>query len=75
MITYKKGINVLEMLAACGFTTYKLRKEGVLGEAAIQKLRKGGLPSWRELDYICRITAYRIDEIIEFRDERYVEIE
>ena len=66
MIRYKEGINVLDMLASCGFTSYVLRKGGYFGERTIQKLRDGGLPSWRELDFICEITAYQPGELIEY---------
>lgn len=66
LIRYKEGINVLEMLNGCGFTSYVLRREGIFGERTIQKLRDGGLPSWKELDFICKITAYQPGELIEF---------
>lgn len=45
MIAYKQGIDVLAMLRACGYTTYELRRQKIFGEATIQKLRRGGLPS------------------------------
>lgn len=67
MIVYRQGIDVLAMLRACGYTTYELRKQKIFGEATIQKLRRGGLPSWRELDFICEVTAYSIGELIEYR--------
>lgn len=66
MIKYKDGINVLEMLKACGYTTYELRRQKIFGEATIQKLRKGGLPSWKELDFICSVTAYNVGELVEY---------
>lgn len=69
MIAYKQGIDVLEMLRACGYTTYELRRQKIFGEATIQKLRRGGLPSWRELDFICEVTAYGVGELIEYRPD------
>lgn len=69
MIRYKEGIDVLEMLKACGYTTYELRRQKIFGEATIQKFRKGGLPSWNELDFICSITAYNVGELIEYCDD------
>lgn len=70
MIKWRNDINVLEMLAGCGFTSYELRRQKIFGEATIQKLRKGGLPSWKELDFICKILAYDVGELIEFVDDR-----
>ena len=66
MIRYRDGVNVLEMLAACGFTAYELRRQHIFGQRTIQKLRDGGLPSWRELDVICDITALDVGEIVQF---------
>ena len=70
MIKWRDGFNALEELAKCGFTSYELRRQKIFGEATIQKLRKGGLPSWKELDFICKILAYDVGEIIEFKDDR-----
>ena len=66
MIRLKEGIDLLAMLRACGYTTYELRRQKIFGEAAIQKLRRGGLPSWRELDFICEVTAYDVGELVEY---------
>lgn len=66
MIRVKEGFDILAELGKCGFTTYQLRKCKYFSESSIQKIRKGGLPSWKELDFICNITDYKIDEIIEF---------
>ena len=66
MIRVKEGVNLLDMLGKCGFTTYVLRKSKYFSESSIQRLRKGGLPSWKELDFICNTTAYKLEELIEF---------
>ena len=70
MIRVKKGLNMLELLGGLGFTSYKLRKEKIFSESSIQKLRNGGLPSWKELDFICKITMLDISDLIEFIDDR-----
>ena len=66
MIRVKKEVNLLDELAKCGFTAYFLRKGKYFSESSIQKLRNGGLPSWKELDFICNITGKKIEEVIEF---------
>lgn len=66
MIRYREGVDVLELLGRCGYSTYALRKQRIFGEATIQKFRRGGLPSWKELDFICGVTAYDVGELIEY---------
>ena len=70
MIRVKEGVNILDMLARCGYTSYALRKERIFSESSIQRLRNGGLPSWKELDFICKVLKYDISEVIEFIDDR-----
>ena len=63
MIIYKQ--NVLKLLKENGYSTYRLKKEKIMGTERIQRLRHGCLPSWRELDLICRITTQNLGDIIE----------
>ena len=70
MIKWRDGINVLEELAKCGYTAYELRKQKIWGEATIQKFRKGGLPTWKELDFICSVLNYGVGELIEYKREK-----
>lgn len=53
MITYKE--NVLKLLKDSGYSTYRLRREKILGEATIQCIRSGQPVSWDKLDLICRL--------------------
>lgn len=69
MIKLRDGVDLLAMLRACGYTTYELRRQRIFGEATVQKLRRGGLPSWKELDFICGTTAYNVGELIEYVPE------
>ena len=34
-------VNILEALKETGYTTYKLRKENILSQSTLQKLREG----------------------------------
>ena len=62
-------INVLDTLKEKGYTTYTLRKEKLLGESTIQKLR-GALPvSWENLETLCKLLECNIGDIIEFINE------
>ena len=59
-------INLLAKLKDCGYSSYKLRQEKIIGESVIQKLRSGGLPSWNELDLICKLTHSKIEDLVEY---------
>lgn len=62
-IRYK--VDVLAALSAAGFTSYKLRREKLMGEATRTKIRAGGLPSWHELDVICGLLHCQPGDIVE----------
>ena len=66
MIRVKEGVDILDMLSKCAYTSYALRKEKIFSQSSIQRLRKGGLPSWKELDFICSVSAHDISEIVEY---------
>ena len=59
-------INILEALKAKGYTTYTLRKEKLLSESTIQKLRVGEGVAWDNLDTLCRLLDCDIGDIIEY---------
>ena len=62
-------INVLDSLKEKGYTSYTLRKEKLLGESTIQKLR-GGLPvSWENLEVLCKLLDCNIGDIVEYIKE------
>lgn len=59
-------IDILSALKEVGYTSYKLRQEKLLGERAIQKLRNGELPSWNELNTICRLIDKQVGDLVEY---------
>lgn len=61
-IRYK--FNILDALKAAGYTTYRIRKENLLGQATLQQLRKGELVSWANIDKICRLLNCQLGDII-----------
>ena len=68
MIKYK--IDVLHALKNAGFTTYRLRKDKILGEATIQKLRGFELVSWENINTICKLLSCQPGDILEYvKDE------
>ncbi len=65
MIRYK--IDVMEALKEKGFTSYKLRKEGLLGDSTVTKLRRGEPISWKSLDQICTLLGCDVGDVLRCR--------
>ena len=63
-------INILEALKEKGYTTYTLRKEKLLSESTIQKLRMGEGVAWDNLDTICHLLDCDISEILEYQKNK-----
>lgn len=67
-IKYKT--NVLKLLKNAGYTTYKLRKEKILGESTLQKMRTNTLLSWAELNAVCGLLDCQPGDLVEFSREK-----
>ena len=65
----KFKIDVLEALKAKGYTSYSLRKEKILSESTIQKLRDGKGLSWDNLNTLCKLLECDISDILEYQQE------
>ena len=61
--------DVLAALKEKGYTTYKLRKEGLLGEGSIQALRKNAPISWASIACICELLECQPGDILEVVSE------
>ena len=59
-------INVLDALKEKGYTSYTLRKEKLLGESTIQKLRNGEGVSWDNLETLCRLLECDVGDVVEY---------
>ena len=66
-IKYK--IDVLAQLKEKGYSAYRLRKEKILGEASIQKLRKDELVSWDNINTICELLQCDIGDVLIYVQE------
>ena len=51
----KFKVDVLAALKDKGITTYQIRKEKLLSESTVQKLRAGIGVSWENLETLCRL--------------------
>ena len=56
---------ILKKLKSCGWNTGRIRKEGKLGEATVQKLRRGEIVSLEAYDFVCNVLNCDIGDIIE----------
>ena len=63
-VVYK--IDVLAALKEKGYSTYKLRKEKLLGESVIQQLRGGEAVSWANVARLCDLLGCQVGDILEY---------
>lgn len=61
-IVYK--IDILKELKEKGYNTSRLRKDKIMGEATIQKIRENQLVSWANLDTICSLLECDVGDIV-----------
>lgn len=66
-IQYKT--NILAGLKEKGYTTYRLRKDKIMREATIQKLRDGELVSLDNIATICRLLECQPGDILEYLEK------
>lgn len=67
MIRYK--MDIMKELKNAGYSTYKIRKEKMLGEATLQKLREKKMVSFENLNTICKMLDCQPGDILEFIPE------
>lgn len=65
----KYKINVLDALKEKGYSSYTLRREKLLSESTIQKLREGEGVAWDNLDTLCRLLECDISDLLEYQKE------
>ncbi len=63
-IIYKT--NILQALKDAGYNTNKIRKEKIMGEAMLQKLREGQMVSWATLETICALLNCQPGDLLAF---------
>lgn len=65
----KYKIDVLSALKEAGYNTNTIRKEKIMGEAMLQKLRSGQMVSWSVLETICSLLDCQPGDLIEYLKE------
>ena len=62
----KYTTDVLARLKVAGYNTNVLRREKILSESTIQKLRTGDGISWASLETICKLLNCKLADIVEY---------
>ena len=63
-IRYK--IDIMAVLKEKGYSSYKLRKEKLLGESTMTEIRKGQIVSLENLTRLCRLLDCQPGDILEY---------
>lgn len=66
-IKYK--IDILAALKETGYSSTRIRKEKVMGQATLTQLRHGDLVSWMNIETICRLLKCQPGDILEYVPE------
>ena len=62
-------INILDALKEKGYTTYTLRKENLLSQSTIQKLRTGNGLAWENIERLCALLDCQPGDLMEYVKE------
>lgn len=67
MLRYK--VDILKELKEKDYTSYRLRKDKLIGESQIQKIRKGEISSKETLNTICKLLQCQPGDILEYIED------
>ena len=59
-------MDVLAELKKAGYNTNRIRKEKIMGEAMLQKLRQEELVSWATVEKLCELLNCQVGDLIEY---------
>ena len=62
-------MDVLAELKKAGYNTNRIRKEKIMGEAMLQKLRQEELVSWATVEKLCELLNCQVGDLIEYVKE------
>lgn len=63
-IRYK--VDVIAALKEAGYNTTRIRKDKIMGEAMLQKIRSGQMVSWATLETICELLNCQPGDLLEY---------
>lgn len=62
-------VDVLKWLKAAGYNTTRIRREALLGQSTLTKLRRGELLSWGETGKVCELLHCQPGDLFQFIPE------
>lgn len=66
-IRYK--VDVLAALKDKGYSSYRIRKEALINQTALQRLREGKLIAWEQLANVCALLNCQPGDLIEYVEQ------
>ena len=63
MIRYK--VNILALMKEKGISSYRIQKENIINQTAVQKLREGKMISWEQLGNVCDVLGCQPGDLLE----------
>ena len=66
-------VDVIAVLKEAGYNTNRIRKEKIMGETMLQKIRSGQMVSWATLETICSLLECQPGDLIEYVKEDSVQ--
>lgn len=69
----KYKMDVLSALKSAGYSSYRIRNDKLLGEATLQKIRRGELVSWENISTICKLLKCQPGDIVEYQPDHFSE--
>lgn len=61
--------NVFELMKAKGLTTYRIRKENIISQSTLQKLREGKSVTTETIERLCLILECQPNDIMVIKNE------
>lgn len=66
MIIYK--VDILAELKKAGYTTYRIRKESILGQETLTKIKNNQVVYGNTLDKLCELLHCQPGDLLEYRN-------
>lgn len=63
MIRY--SIDIIAALKDAGYSSYRILRENTVNQTALQKLRRGQLISWEQLNRVCNVLHCQPGDLLE----------
>ena len=65
----KYKFDILARLKEAGYSSTRIRKEKLMGQATMTQLRRGELVSWMNIETICRLLQCQPGDILEYAED------